>query len=641
MGINEKSFADLYSDERQKPILSPMAEKKFSDYLSKLAVLSLQIRLNDSEPTSKTSHWQVWENGLRQIYKEMIYDAFEAFDVDMPKDMEVHFAGSLAKAQATEFSDLDAFVIVKNEADVAKVKPVFDALNNLCQRIFTTNSQLYPDPIGINPSRLIGTPQQLFDQLNSGEAVDVGVTVTSILTSKPILPRFGLGEELRELIKNEPRFEEFLSAKQFYEVGVNQYPAPKNKAAEVNIKSHIMRPIDFMLMGLREEFNLYSEDGSHLSAPGALKLLRIQNLLPEEEIERIERVYNQAMKIRFDLHAEHRAEHDEIAYTKVTKLLDEVEKIRDLGRKRMARMDNLKQAVTLWDAANAQLEKGRVKPYLIAAQKLNIFMKEAKLTVTDLRPLLADRKITPKSFSILAGIFDVGSNYSRASAGMIESTVEVSLVSAANKISEFFMDCQLKPRVRSNPDPKVKVNKASILIAIMQFIKEMVTPISKIWVHETKALMAHKIAAVRKLQKDGKTDMDSLEQVMSSKGENLAEYLSYAHATRNAGRNHKYMATTDHIDALKGKYEGLRGDALKTEILLQFRIALAQATDRESLEHIVKSLKLSNEYKVLASGQGFTTRFFGLNTSSIIAFQTMVKEARADFKSQEKSLKLR
>ncbi len=37
------------------------------------------------------------ENGLRQIYKEMIYDAFDALGVEMPKDMEVHFAGSLAK----------------------------------------------------------------------------------------------------------------------------------------------------------------------------------------------------------------------------------------------------------------------------------------------------------------------------------------------------------------------------------------------------------------------------------------------------------------------------------------------------------------------------------------------------------------
>ncbi|CAM2814059.1 DrrA [Legionella pneumophila subsp. pneumophila] len=195
MSVNEEQFGSLYSDERDKPLLSPTAQKKFEEYQNKLANLSKIIRENEG---NEVSPWQEWENGLRQIYKEMIYDAFDALGVEMPKDMEVHFAGSLAKAQATEYSDLDAFVIVKNDEDIKKVKPVFDALNNLCQRIFTASNQIYPDPIGINPSRLIGTPDDLFGMLKDGMVADVEATAMSILTSKPVLPRYELGEELRD-----------------------------------------------------------------------------------------------------------------------------------------------------------------------------------------------------------------------------------------------------------------------------------------------------------------------------------------------------------------------------------------------------------------------------------------------------------
>lgn len=280
MSVNEEQFGSLYSDERDKPLLSPTAQKKFEEYQNKLANLSKIIRENEG---NEVSPWQEWENGLRQIYKEMIYDAFDALGVEMPKDMEVHFAGSLAKAQATEYSDLDAFVIVKNDEDIKKVKPVFDALNNLCQRIFSASNQLYPDPIGINPSRLIGTPDDLFDRLKEGMVADVEATARSILTSKPVLPRYELGEELRDKIKQEPTFSHFVSAKKFYDMAIKDFTAPKEDAEVVSVKSHIMRPIDFILMGLREEFNLYSEDGAHLSAPGTIRLLREKIYCPKSK----------------------------------------------------------------------------------------------------------------------------------------------------------------------------------------------------------------------------------------------------------------------------------------------------------------------------------------------------------------------
>ncbi|MDR3443444.1 MAG: hypothetical protein P4L65_10580 [Legionella sp.] len=334
MAVNEEHFGDLYSDERVHDLLSPTAQKKFDEYQEQLTELSKTI--HDLSPDSiNNTPWKIWENGLRQIYKKMVFDAFDAFDLEIPPHMELHFSGSLAKAQATEYSDLDALVIVQNSDDVEKIRPVFEALNNLCQRIFTSTKQLYPDPIGINPSRLIGTVDELYNLLNDGNVANVEATVSSILTSKPILPHYQLGEALRAKIKANPEFTDFCSAEYFYHTAVNDFTAPQDQSAVINIKKHVMRPIDFMLMGLREEFNLYNEDGSHLSAPGTISLLREQKLLPEENIALIESVYNRAMLKRFDLHAQSKQEEDEMSYSDAQEMLDNVAQLRELAAARI------------------------------------------------------------------------------------------------------------------------------------------------------------------------------------------------------------------------------------------------------------------------------------------------------------------
>ncbi len=641
MGVSDNQLGGLYSDERAHPILTPSAQRKFEHYQSSLAALSLQIRLNDSDETGAPTPWKTWENGLRQIYKEMIYDAFTAQGIEIPKGMEVYFASSLAKAQATEYSDLDAFVLVKDEADVAKIKPVFLALNNLCQRIFTENSQLFPDPIGINPSKLIGTPQELFGMLKDGLVPDVEATTRSILTSKPVFPGYELGEDLRAMIHAEPSFKKFVSAVKFYNMGVQDFGPPRVGADKASVKCHIMRPIDFILMGLREEFNLYSEDGSHLSAPGTLKLLRKKKLLPEAEIARIETVYNQAMEIRFNLHAEHHAEHDDLPIGELRELLTEVAKIRELGASRIDRIKNLNKAAELWDEAYRLLEKGQVKNYFTAAYALKIFLVGNNLSPEDLRPVLKEREISPKAFSTLEGIFKVSSTYSIKSSTFGESVLETASASSVGVLSAFFMDCKLKQNERANPDPNIKVNKASILIAILQFIKEMADPVSKILANTTKALMSYKIAAVRQLDREGKADRESLAKIMSSKGEDLAQFTSYKYATKEGSRDHQYKASVANNNQVKEKYKTLEGDTLKTEILLDFRAALAEAKDKDGLAQIVKTIKNSAEYKILATGQGFTTRFFGLNTSSVSAFNKMVNEMETDFVTQDNVHKMK
>ncbi|STX28270.1 substrate of the Dot/Icm secretion system [Legionella beliardensis] len=285
--------------------------------------------------------WQNWQHHFRNLYKLIVNDAFVALGRPVPAGMEVYFAGSLARAQATPFSDLDAFVLLEDEADIDDVKHVFQGINNLCQRIFYEKNQCYPDPIGMNPGVLTGTPDTLFDLLDGGEVADVPVTTRSIMSSLPIFGNFELGNILKDKIRQSDLATHFTPIN-LYKKAIKDYKAPENGLATINIKSHILRPIDFIFMGLREEFDLYSEDGSHLSVPGTIRLLRAKlnnneiDLSNEDEdaINFIVKTYYQAIEKRCQLHGEHKAEHDTMPRDEAEEMLARVEALRQMAVRR-------------------------------------------------------------------------------------------------------------------------------------------------------------------------------------------------------------------------------------------------------------------------------------------------------------------
>lgn len=295
--------------------------------------------------------------------------------------------------------------------------------------------------------------------------------------------------------------------------------------------------------------------------------------------------------------------------------------------------DNLEQAKKLWENANEMLEKANVTGYLTAIENLHRFMKENKLKEEELRAELSDKEISPKGFAVLQQIWKAATDYSRTTATINESTQECGFVSAISKTSAFFMDCKLNPNERAVTDPDVHLDNHKILISIMQHIKAVATFDSKIGDCSTRALMTHKISEILKLERSNNVNSESLEQVLSSKGENLSQDLSYKYATFNVERKHRYTADT--FNGLKAKYQEARGDALKTEILADFKAKLEEATDKQGLDQIVKELKKSDEYKILKTGQDVTTRLLGLKTSSVAAFEDMIKNMEVDISTRQ------
>ncbi|HHT0594830.1 TPA: hypothetical protein ACTXXA_002992 [Legionella anisa] len=87
-------------------------------------------------------------------------------------------------------------------------------------------------------------------------------------------------------------------------------------------------------------------------------------------------------------------------------------------------------------------------------------------------------------------------------------------------------------------------------------------------------------------------------------------------------------------DKLGGEYQGLKGDYLKSRILLNFKSKLEKATS-ENIDVVVGTLENSPEHRVLATSQGFTTWFFNRDTSSIKAFGEMVSERKSDLEFEK------
>lgn len=105
-------------------------------------------------------------------------------------------------------------------------------------------------------------------------------------------------------------------------------------------------------------------------------------------------------------------------------------------------------------------------------------------------------------------------------------------------------------------------------------------------------------------------------------------------------RFHLFKVNASDFENFKLKYQSLKGDHLKRDILSDFAEKLSEISDKEALDHFVEDFKNSTDYKVLATGQGLVTKLFSLETSSQKKVEEMIKarEAEIDTLSKTKTL---
>ena len=95
--------------------------------------------------------------------------------------------------------------------------------------------------------------------------------------------------------------------------------------------------------------------------------------------------------------------------------------------------------------------------------------------------------------------------------------------------------------------------------------------------------------------------------------------------------------TKDATDDFKNKYKNQKDDHLKTSILDNFRKIIEETVVQspKQLNDLKESLKATEEYKVLEKGQGVMTRVFGMETSSVKAFNEMMAEKKSQIPEQQ------
>ncbi|WP_133127669.1 hypothetical protein [Legionella nagasakiensis] len=103
-------------------------------------------------------------------------------------------------------------------------------------------------------------------------------------------------------------------------------------------------------------------------------------------------------------------------------------------------------------------------------------------------------------------------------------------------------------------------------------------------------------------------------------------------------RYHMFTVQGSDFANFKAKYQSLKGDALKHQIISDFEKKLSEITDRKTLDHFVADFKKSTAYEILSKGQGLTTRLFSLDTTSKIKIDNIVKDKERELDGQNLSI---
>lgn len=95
-------------------------------------------------------------------------------------------------------------------------------------------------------------------------------------------------------------------------------------------------------------------------------------------------------------------------------------------------------------------------------------------------------------------------------------------------------------------------------------------------------------------------------------------------ATKEKSRTHLMAVNSSAFKDIKLKYQEMKGDKLKREIIADFRKQIAEIDSLDALDLFVKDFKQSVSYNVLKTGQGLFTRTGARETGSVKTINDIV-----------------
>jgi guanine nucleotide exchange factor/GDI displacement factor SidM-like protein/nucleotidyltransferase-like protein len=306
----KKNELDVYT-----PFMEAQAAKKTIDATQK----AISRLIAEKEMTAKGKRFSKYVSDLKDIVekedkdkinrliidflKTLFIDALEYHGMlDQSINVELCIAGSLARNQATPFSDIDCFLIFSDSISPEKKKKIGEIANEiyyLANGLFTHTNQFCMDPLGISLPKLNGSVAEIVTKVQALENMAIVVSVSNAIS---ILGNTTLLNNLQSELKNELSID-------YFDLAIKEFKGPASYD-RINIKSDLIRPIDFLLQGFREKENLSPQE-----YPNSKKLL--DELVKRKIISLqarvvIEQVQSEAYHLRLQLHKSHGGEKDEI-----------------------------------------------------------------------------------------------------------------------------------------------------------------------------------------------------------------------------------------------------------------------------------------------------------------------------------------
>ncbi len=326
-------FDSLLLDHQMHPTdkLPEDAKAQLAIYVDYIKNASNSIK-QSSNPSQDTARW------MTELFRLMFTDMFEAYQLDRKK-ICVCISGSIAKLQATQYSDVDSFAIYATDADESRMKPYLVKMINLIQRVEEQTNQFCPDLFGMNVANCNGTIPSLIDFLNSDKCGSPSTYVNTMQSAVAVLGRRELLTELQTAMNTDKQLRKFASPNALYEAAVIDFKGPPT-AGIINLKRDCLRPIDFILAALRREYGFTSQDYSHVKANKTIAHLISIGAMSNEMGDLILEILSETTSLRKSMHESQNKESDDITLTaentvKIRNIIDKVAIVRGVAAKRL------------------------------------------------------------------------------------------------------------------------------------------------------------------------------------------------------------------------------------------------------------------------------------------------------------------
>ena len=255
-------------------------------------------------------------NRLKKLLITYINTGLNDHDIELKEgDIELCISGSLARGQATPYSDIDSFIIIADhlqDSKKEKIKQVAKLLTHAAYKIALSTNQFIFDPILLNPAKLCGTVNELFTVISE---TDDEIQLDGVSHAKSISTTSKMIGQLNALVvdhfhKKLPAISNG-EAKTYSEYYFNESKKCLllNKNENLNIKIHLIRPLQYTIYAISMEAKIKSHKFDMHELP---QQLTIQGHIDINTQKATENILTVAYRERRKLHAKNGKEHDEI-----------------------------------------------------------------------------------------------------------------------------------------------------------------------------------------------------------------------------------------------------------------------------------------------------------------------------------------